>query len=96
MSSKNARVRRRVFNVQSRGKCRARIGSGNGALQLRERAIELLSFLPSGSSALSDITASVADAEVNEKQVLLETIAPVERADKLLKILFTCTFSRAP
>jgi len=70
------------------------------ALQLRERAIELLSLLPSvpaelvhalqttsGPSALADITASVIDAEVNEKQELLETIAPAQRVDKLLKLL---------
>ena len=70
------------------------------ALQLRERAIELMSLLPSvpaelvhalqttrSSSALADITASVIDAEVNEKQRLLETIAPAERIGKLLELL---------
>lgn len=70
------------------------------ALQLRERAVELMSFLPSvpaelvhalqttrGPSALADITASVIDAEMHEKQTLLETIAPAERVGKLLKLL---------
>lgn len=70
------------------------------ALQLRERAVALMSFLPSvpaelvhalqttrGPSALADITASVIDAEVREKQVLLETIAPAERVARLLKLL---------
>jgi ATP-dependent Lon protease len=70
------------------------------ALQLRERAIELLSLLPSvpaelvhalqttrNSSALADITASVVDADMSEKQALLEAIAPAERVGKLLKIL---------
>jgi ATP-dependent Lon protease len=69
-------------------------------LQLRERAVELMSFLPSvppelvhalqttrGPSALADITASVVDVEVNEKQALLETIAPAERVASLLKLL---------
>ena len=70
------------------------------ALQLRERTIELLSLLPSvpaelvhalqatrGPAELADIAASVIDAEVNEKQALLETIATQERVAKLLKIL---------
>ena len=70
------------------------------ALQLRERTIELLSLLPSvpaelvhalqatrGPAELADIAASVIDAEVNEKQALLETIATQERVSKLLKIL---------
>lgn len=70
------------------------------ALQLRERAVELMSFLASvppelvhalqttrGPSALADITASVIDADVREKQELLETIAPAERVGKLLKLL---------
>ena len=70
------------------------------ALQLRERTIELLSLLPSvpaelvhalqatrGPAELADIAASVIDAEVNEKQALLETIATQERVRKLLKIL---------
>ena len=69
-------------------------------LQLRERTIELLSLLPSvpaelvhalqatrGPAELADIAASVIDAEVNEKQALLETIATQERVSKLLTIL---------
>ncbi|SEB25627.1 endopeptidase La [Variovorax sp. YR216] len=69
-------------------------------LQLRERAIELLSLLPSvpselvqalqttrGPSALSDIVAGVIDVEVNEKQELLEMVATVPRVEKLLKLL---------
>ena len=70
------------------------------ALQLRERTIELLSLLPSvpaelvhalqatrGPAELADIAASVIDAEVNEKQALLEMIATQERVSSLLKIL---------
>ena len=70
------------------------------ALQLRERTLELLSLLPSvpaelvhalqatrGPAELADITASVIDAEVNEKQSLLETRATQERVQKLLQIL---------
>lgn len=70
------------------------------ALQLRERAIELLSLLPSvpaelvhalqttrEPSALADITASVIDADVNEKQGLLEVLSPSERIGQLLKLL---------
>ena len=70
------------------------------AIQLRERTIELLSLLPSvpaelvhalqttrGPAELADIAASVIDAEVNEKQALLETIATQERVAKLLRIL---------
>lgn len=70
------------------------------ALQLRERATELLSLLPSvpaelihalqttrESSALADITASVIDAETNEKQQLLETLDAAERVRALLKLL---------
>lgn len=69
-------------------------------IQLRERAIELLSLLPSvpsefvqalqttrGPSALSDIVAGVIDVEVNEKQELLEMVATVPRVEKLLKLL---------
>ncbi|MFZ3121274.1 MAG: endopeptidase La [Variovorax sp.] len=70
------------------------------ALQLRERATELLSLLPSvpaelihalqttrDPSALADITASVVDAEMNEKQALLEMTEPAERVGVLLKLL---------
>ena len=70
------------------------------ALQLRERALELLSLLPSvpaelvhalqttrGTAELADITASVLDAEIVEKQMLLETIPAAERVRKLLVLL---------
>ncbi|KLN53217.1 endopeptidase La [Variovorax paradoxus] len=70
------------------------------ALQLRERATELLSLLPSvpaelvhalqttrEPSALADITASVIDADVNEKQALLDMLSPSERIGQLLKLL---------
>ena len=70
------------------------------SLQLRERSVELLSLLPSvpaelvhalqairGPAQLADITASLIDAEVNEKQALLETIATQERVRKLLPLL---------
>ncbi len=70
------------------------------ALQLRERALELLSLLPSvpaelvhalqttrGTDELADITASVLDAEVVEKQALLETVPIAERVGKLLHLL---------
>lgn len=70
------------------------------ALQLRERAIELLSLLPSvpaelihalqttrDASTLADITASVIDVEINEKQALLEMLDPAERIGALLKLL---------
>ncbi len=68
--------------------------------QLRDRAIELLSLLPSvpselvqamqttrGPSVLSDIVAGVIDIDVNEKQELLEMVATVPRVEKLLKLL---------
>jgi len=67
------------------------------ALQLRERTLELLQLLPSvpseliharqatrGPAQLADITASVLDADVSEKQALLETIETRERVRKLL------------
>ncbi|MDO8333744.1 MAG: endopeptidase La [Nitrosomonas sp.] len=70
------------------------------ALQLRERAIEILSLLPGvpaelahalqatrAPSDLADITASLLDTEVNEKQMLLETIDTEERLQKVLQIL---------
>lgn len=69
-------------------------------LQLRERAIEMLSLLPAvpselvqalqttrGPSALSDIVAGVIDLDVQEKQALLEMEATVPRVEKLLKLL---------
>ena len=70
------------------------------ALQLRERAVEILSLLPGvpaelahalqatrAPSHLADITASLLDAEVNEKQMLLETASTEERLQKVLQIL---------
>ncbi|MDE2387758.1 MAG: endopeptidase La, partial [Betaproteobacteria bacterium] len=70
------------------------------ALQLRERAIEILSLLPGvpaelahslqatrAPSDLADITASLLDTEVGEKQMLLETIDIEERLQKILHIL---------
>ncbi|MEK6736792.1 MAG: endopeptidase La, partial [Pseudomonadota bacterium] len=70
------------------------------ALQLRERAIEILSLLPGipaelaqvlqathAPSHLADITASLLDTEVNEKQMLLETVNIEERLQKVLQIL---------
>lgn len=70
------------------------------ALQLRERAIEILSLLPGvpaelahalqatrAPSDLADITASLLDTEISEKQKLLETIDIEERLQKVLHIL---------
>lgn len=70
------------------------------ALQLRERAVEILSLLPGvpaelahalqatrAPSDLADITASLLDTEINEKQMLLETIDTEERLQKVLQIL---------
>lgn len=70
------------------------------ALQLRERAVEILSLLPGvpaelahslqatrAPSDLADITASLLDSEVNEKQLLLETVDTEERLKKVLQIL---------
>lgn len=70
------------------------------ALQLRERAIEILSLLPGipaelahalqvtrAPSDLADITASFLDTEVGEKQKLLETIDIEARIQHVLKIL---------
>lgn len=69
-------------------------------LQLRERAMEILSLLPGvpaelahalqatrAPSDLADITASLLDTEVAEKQALLETIDIEERLHKVLQIL---------
>jgi ATP-dependent Lon protease len=69
-------------------------------VQLRERMLELLQLLPAmpaelvhalqgtGSPGeLADLTASVIDVEVNEKQALLETAAPEERVHKLLQLI---------
>jgi ATP-dependent Lon protease len=70
------------------------------ALQLRERAVEILSLLPGvpaelahalqatrAPSDLADITASLLDSEVIEKQMLLETVDTEERLQKVLQIL---------
>ncbi len=69
-------------------------------LQLRERAMGLVSLLPGvpaelahalqatrAPSDLADITASLLDTEVAEKQKLLETIDIEERLHKILQIL---------
>jgi ATP-dependent Lon protease len=69
-------------------------------LQLRERAVEILSLLPGAPaelahtlqtvrapSHLADIVASLLDAEVVEKQMLLETLDSEERLQKVLQIL---------
>ncbi len=69
-------------------------------MQLRERAVEILSLLPGvpaelahalqaarAPSHLADIVASLLDTEVNEKQILLETISTEERLRKVLQIL---------
>lgn len=70
------------------------------ALQLRERTVEILSLLPGipaelahalqttrAPSHLADITASLLDTEISEKQMLLETIDIEERLQKVLQIL---------
>jgi ATP-dependent Lon protease len=69
-------------------------------MQLRERTIEILSLLPGvpaelahalqatrAPSQLADIVASLLDTEVNEKQMLLETVSTEERLRKVLEIL---------
>jgi len=70
------------------------------AMQLRERAVEILSLLPGvpaelahalqatrAPSELADITASLLDSELPEKQRLLETLNPEERLQQVLRIL---------
>jgi ATP-dependent Lon protease len=70
------------------------------AMRLRERAVEVLSLLPGvpaelaqalqaarAPSHLADIVASLLDAEVVEKQSLLETVNTEERLAKVLAIL---------
>ena len=70
------------------------------AMQLRERTVEILSLLPGAPaelahslqstrapSSLADITASLLDTEVAEKQMLLETVNTEERLQKVLQIL---------
>ncbi|HJW10194.1 MAG TPA: LON peptidase substrate-binding domain-containing protein, partial [Albitalea sp.] len=69
-------------------------------MQLRERAVEVLSLLPGvpaelaqalqatrAPSHLADIVASLLDAELVEKQMLLETLSPEARLRKVLQIL---------
>ncbi len=69
-------------------------------VQLRERAVEVLSLLPGvpaelahalqatrAPSQLADIVASLLDAEVAEKQMLLEMVSTEERLQKVLQIL---------
>ena len=69
-------------------------------LQLRERAVEILSLLPGvpaelahalqatrAPSQLADIVASLVDSEIVEKQMLLETLNTEERLQKVLHIL---------
>ena len=69
-------------------------------MQLRERAVEILSLLPGvpaelshalqatrAPSQLADITASLLDAEVAQKQKLLETLAVEERLRQVLAML---------
>src|SRR6185437_4851765 len=70
------------------------------AMLLRERAVEILSLLPGvpaelahalqatrAPSHLADITASLLDTEVSEKQMLLETVRTEDRLQKVLQIL---------
>lgn len=69
-------------------------------MQLRERGVEILSLLPGvpaelahalqatrAPSHLADITASLMDVELSEKQMLLETISTEERLGKVLQLL---------
>ena len=69
-------------------------------LQLRERAAEILSLLPGAPaelahtlqavrspSHLADVVASLLDVESSDKQMLLETVNPEERLQKVLQML---------
>jgi ATP-dependent Lon protease len=69
-------------------------------VQLRERAVEILSLLPGvpaelahalqatrAPSHLADIVASLLDSELVEKQMLLETLSTEERLQKVLDTL---------
>ncbi|MDP1647222.1 MAG: endopeptidase La [Rubrivivax sp.] len=69
-------------------------------MQLRERAVEILSLLPGvpaelahalqatrAPSQLADITASLMDVELSEKQMLLEMLSTEERLRKVLQLL---------
>lgn len=69
-------------------------------LQLRSQAIEALQMLPQPSpqlisavhaaespSIFTDLVAAYLDVQSEEKQGILETIAPLERMDKVLRLL---------
>lgn len=69
-------------------------------LQLRKRASEIISLLPGAPaelahtlqavkspSHLADVVASLLDTEISEKQMLLETVNPEERLQKVLQML---------
>lgn len=69
-------------------------------MQLRERGMEILSLLPgvpaevahalqatTAPAHLADITASMMDAELSEKQMLLEILSVEERLNKVLQLL---------
>jgi ATP-dependent Lon protease len=69
-------------------------------LQLRDRAVEILALLPGAPAELAhtlqsvrsplhlaDIVASLLDAELVEKQMLLETESPEDRLPKVLQML---------
>ena len=69
-------------------------------MQLRERAVEVLSLLPGvpaelahalqatrAPAHLADITASLMDVELSEKQLLLETVSTEDRLQKVLQLL---------
>jgi ATP-dependent Lon protease len=69
-------------------------------VQLRERAVEILTLLPGvpvelsqtlqatrSPSTLADLTASVLDAELAEKQMLLETLSVEDRLRRVLRSL---------
>ena len=69
-------------------------------IQLRQRAMELLSLLPGvpaelthalqatrSAAQLADITASLIDAQIEEKQQLLDTFSLEQRLQKLLGLL---------
>ncbi|MBK5204738.1 MAG: endopeptidase La [Polaromonas sp.] len=69
-------------------------------LQLRQRAAEIITLLPGAPaelahtlqavrspSHLADVVASLLDAEVTDKQMLLEAVNPEERLQKVLKML---------
>jgi ATP-dependent Lon protease len=70
------------------------------AVQLRERAVEILSLVPGvpgelaqalqatrSPATLADMTASMLDVELADKQMLLETLSAEERLSRVLHIL---------